>query len=114
MTKRITKPEPELKCPGVLDGSDIGVARRQGQQAVSRILRPGEAILAQTARLRRLARRVDAYAMNVEITLMASTGNGAAIALRSNETSTSWRDGEAMEEFILRHRRERHAKGGNF
>jgi hypothetical protein len=25
MTKQITKPEPDLVCPGVLDGSDLGV-----------------------------------------------------------------------------------------
>jgi hypothetical protein len=74
----------------------------------------GEAILAETARLRRLARRIDSYGMKVEITLTASSGNGAAIALCSSDTSTSWRDEESLDEFILRHRRERHARGGDF
>jgi hypothetical protein len=77
-------------------------------------IRVGEAILAQTRRLRRLAQRIDSDGVKVEITLTASSGNGAAIALCSGGTSTSWRDDESLDEFILRHRRERQARGSEF
>jgi len=71
----------------------------------------GSLVLASTAQLRRLARRVDALCLVAEISFVACADNGAAITLTSANIRTTWRHGEKLEAFILRHRHASFAAG---